>query len=405
MQLEHKLVILTFAWHYTPGQKAGGALRSIVNLVETLGDEFEFRIITSDRDLRDTEPYPGLVRDQWLPVGKAWVMYLSPRGQSLGNLVRLLRHVKYDVIYLNSFFARRWSIVPLLLHRLGLARKVPVVLAPRGEFSAGALNIKPARKRIFLAVARLLGLYRRIIWQASTAYEEADIRRQVADSGATIFTASDLPCPVAHDQIARTERVKESGSLRAVFLSRISRMKNLDAALRMLNGLSGQVLLDIYGPAEDNDYWAECQATIAQLPENVRVNYRGHLPHDRVTNTLADYDLFVLPTLGENFGHVISEALTSGCPVLLSDQTPWRGLEEAGVGWDIPLDETDRSNAALQKCVDMGHEEHLAMRGRAREFVFRHNSNPEFVEQNRMLFLQATGLSILAADKAGTPSG
>jgi hypothetical protein len=46
---------------------------------------------------------------------------------------------------------------------------------------------------------------------------------------------------------------------------------------------------------------------------------------------LAEYDLFLFPTLGENYGHVISEALASGCPVVISDQTPWRNLEAEGI--------------------------------------------------------------------------
>ena len=46
----------------------------------------------------------------------------------------------------------------------------------------------------------------------------------------------------------------------------------------------------------------------------------------------------ILPTLGENFGHVIVEAWTAGCPVLVSDRTPWRQLASHGVGWDVALD-------------------------------------------------------------------
>src|SRR3546814_17574361 len=38
--------------------------------------------------------------------------------------------------------------------------------------------------------------------------------------------------------------------------------------------------------------------------------------------------------LGENYGHVIAEALEAGLRLLISDQTPWRGLAEAGVGHD-----------------------------------------------------------------------
>jgi len=51
---------------------------------------------------------------------------------------------------------------------------------------------------------------------------------------------------------------------------------------------------------------------------------------------LADYDAFIFPTLGENFGHVIIESLSAGCPVLCSDQTPWNDVFRAGGGSVIP---------------------------------------------------------------------
>ena len=52
---------------------------------------------------------------------------------------------------------------------------------------------------------------------------------------------------------------------------------------------------------------------------------------------MAANDLFFLPTRGENFGHVIAEALSVGTPVLISDQTPWRKLAAVGLGHDLPL--------------------------------------------------------------------
>ena len=44
-------IILSFAGHYLPGYKAGGPIRSIANMVDQLGDEFDFRIVAGDRDL------------------------------------------------------------------------------------------------------------------------------------------------------------------------------------------------------------------------------------------------------------------------------------------------------------------------------------------------------------------
>lgn len=36
--------ILTFTGHYLPGVNGGGPIRTIISMVEALGDEFDFRI-------------------------------------------------------------------------------------------------------------------------------------------------------------------------------------------------------------------------------------------------------------------------------------------------------------------------------------------------------------------------
>src|SRR3546814_7721331 len=66
-----------------------------------------------------------------------------------------------------------------------------VILAPRGEFSQGALAIKPMKKQAFIAASRVTGLHRSVIWQASTEIEADDIRRTM--HAHDIINATDLP--------------------------------------------------------------------------------------------------------------------------------------------------------------------------------------------------------------------
>ena len=184
-------------------------------------------------------------------------------------------------------------------------------------------------------------------------------------------------------------RSKKPGQLRVVFVSRVARKKNLLGALRMLEGVSGDVFFDIYGPPEDTGYWQECQRLIAALPANIRVRYWGQIEHERVGRVFAEHDLFLFPTLGENYGHVIREALAAGCPVLISDQTPWRNLEAEGVGWDIPLGERERFRSVLRQCVDADAEWYAALSARAMNYGVKHASDPETIAANRRLFQQA----------------
>ena len=60
--------ILVFVLNYLPGYKSGGVLKTLANTVKWLADDYEFWIVTRDRDLGSAEPYPDVPVDQWLPV-------------------------------------------------------------------------------------------------------------------------------------------------------------------------------------------------------------------------------------------------------------------------------------------------------------------------------------------------
>jgi glycosyltransferase involved in cell wall biosynthesis len=401
--------IVTLVGSYIPGYKSGGQLRSVANIVAALGEEFSFKILTLDRDLGDSMPYPGVAKNRWVRVGGAGVMYLSPGWGGLVRLTALLRSLKAEsVLYLNSFFSRRFSMLAIFMHWLGICKPKCIVLAPRGEFSQGAVGIKSRRKLFYIRVSSWLGFYRGLIWHASTTLEEADIRRAMPNlslvhiediqrgncgmSGSSktgiIVTAQDIPLMSGSD--GGTKALKQAGQLRVVFVSRISPKKNLLSALGMLQSLSGDVSFDIYGPLEDADYWNQCKKVIGTLPSNVLVKYKGMVEHENVGRVFCEHNLFLFPTLGENYGHVICEALSAGCPVLISDQTPWRDLQQQGVGWDIPLEETERFRAVLQQCVDADEEWYAALVARATEYARLAASDPAILEENRKMFRYAT---------------
>jgi len=134
-----KLHVIVVASTYLPGEKAGGPVRSISNLVDRLGDVVDFFVVTRDRDIDGKESYPGIVAGRSSKVGNAEVFYCGSEG--FGSLLRACREVDADLLYLNSYhgrFTRRM----LVLRRLGALGTIPVLLAPRGEFSEGALRIK-----------------------------------------------------------------------------------------------------------------------------------------------------------------------------------------------------------------------------------------------------------------------
>jgi glycosyltransferase involved in cell wall biosynthesis len=178
----------------------------------------------------------------------------------------------------------------------------------------------------------------------------------------------------------------DDAGLRIVFLSRISREKNLDYALRILKKVKVKVVFDIYGPAENTIYWKECQELISQLPANVMVSYLGRVDANEVINIFSRYDLFLFPTGGEAYGHVIAECLTAGTPVLISTETPWRNMQDDGLGWDIDLTREDSFIEVIEKFALLNHDERLKQRSKIKTKIVERLFDPKILEANRQLF-------------------
>jgi glycosyltransferase involved in cell wall biosynthesis len=151
------------------------------------------------------------------------------------------------------------------------------------------------------------------------------------------------------------------------------------------------VQLDIYGTKEDPVYWNECCALMEALPANASASYCGELAPPEVLDTLARYDLFLFPTLGENFGHVILEALLAGCPILISDQSPWRRLEGRFAGLDLPLDRTQEFSKTIDRFVAMDAPEFSRWTEGARAFGLAYCQDADLVRPTSEMLKAAIG--------------
>ena len=370
--------VLIFASHYIPGYKGGGPIKTIRNLMDQLGDKLSFKLITSDRDLGNAVPYDSVDYNDWNDVGKAKVFYTRSSFTGQKQIASIMKKKNYDIIYLNSFFSVKFSFIPLLLAK-ALGQKV--ILGPRGEFSEGALNLKAQKKRLFIKLYKSLRLHHGTIFQASSDYEAKDICK-VLGYDVDIFIAEDI----GSQDFAELLSIRSNGILNLVFISRISQKKNLLFALKILQSIEKYISYDIYGPIEDDKYWAECKAVIESLPENIQVAYKGELYPNQVVRTLSKYDAFFMPTKGENYGHVIAEALCAGLPILIADTTPWRNLQELGIGWDLPLNNPKAFGNAIDQLAVMPINEHHRMREKVLVWAKNKFSQRDAIDANLAMF-------------------
>jgi len=344
--------VLIIMGRYLPGYKDGGPVRSIKNLVDRLGEEYHFRILTTDRDHGDDRSYSNIKVREWNSVGAAEVFYVEPGGFSKATVEELAAEA--DLVYLCGCF-NDYARTTLKLKRQGRI-KCRVVIAAMGLFSPGAFHIKYPKKKVYMILLRQLAYLKNVEWSATSEEEAEDIRRE-AGKDAVCHLAEDLPRkPKEIRHITETD----AGNLKVIFLSRISRKKNLVFAVRVLQEAKGNLIFDIYGNKEDISYWRECEEELKKLPENVKWNYMGEADAEQVVKIFSEYDVFLFPTVAENYGHVIFEAMAGGCVPIISDKTPWTNEKMGGCG---EIADLDKENAVkdfsgiVQRYVGMTRQE------------------------------------------------
>ena len=378
--------VLCVSDYFLPGFRGGGPIRTLDNMRKEIAGQITLSIFTRDRDLGSDRKYPGIETNQWIetkdgPVYYASPDYFGPRGLRLALAAR-----DFDIVYLNSYFSPRASV----LIYFAIRKHAPmrrILIAPRGEFSPGALAIKRYKKNIFLSLARLFGFYRDVFWHASTQMEAKDILSLFPNAVDRIYVAPD-PVLVASTGGAPLCVTKNVECLRIAFISRISPMKNLDGLISTLKTVGVPVELDIFGPIEDDAYWRLCDEMIATLPDNIKVKLYGPISPEAVSSTFANYDLFAFPTRGENFGHVIFEALRAGIPVLISDKTPWHP-DECGAVTVIPLEDADGWRNAILNAFNRTCDEQkrlcIAAIAYANQYIIESGSLRKNIEMFRMV--------------------
>ena len=227
-------------------------------------------------------------------------------------------------------------------------------------------------------------------------------------------------------------------SLRLVYFGRLSPEKNLPFAFELLKEFAQAhpdqaVVYDLIGSGSAA-YEAKLHSLSAKLPSTIQVNFIGQLSPEALQTRLQpsglssqvsglppspsalksqvsglysqvppsssspppqvssltpqvsglSYHALLMPSLTENFSYTVLESLQVGIPVLISDQTPWRGLQADGVGWDLPLEDLSAWAAALEQLSHQALAERLEQSQRALGYAQEWGAN--YSQKAAMLF-------------------
>ena len=112
-----KKIIIFIDW-FIPAYKAGGPIKSILNLVTNLKSDFDFWIVCSNEDINnETLEIQKNKLNIWLSRDDYKIMYLEKSQRNLSKIRFILVSIDFDYLYLNSLFSIKFSLIPLLLSR------------------------------------------------------------------------------------------------------------------------------------------------------------------------------------------------------------------------------------------------------------------------------------------------
>ena len=329
----NKQQVLFIYDYFFPAFRAGGITQSTYNLFDALKGKFEINVICLNNDFNG-EPFDESKKlESAYYINKFLILFYLFKS-SKKNL---------DIVYLNGVFSLFFFLIPLIYFKIFYS-KIRVVIAPRGMIQSGALEIRRFKKLFYLKIIKSLGLFNKVIWHATDEQEKIDIRKFFGDK-VVVHVAANIP-KQPHSSFLPAK--KESDNLKLIFLSLITEKKNLYLLLLSLKELNVNIQLDIYGPIKDQLYWQNCLNLISKMPSNIKINYMGVIEPVKVQGVIQNYHAFILPSKGENFGHAIYESLSVGRPVIISEFTPWKKLNEKKAGWNTQLNVKSITMAILE---------------------------------------------------------
>ena len=371
-----KTVFISIDWFH-PAYKAGGPVQSIANLVEQYcHEQVNFKIFCSNTDF-DGIANIGVPFDEWYQYNQyTQVWYASKKTLSIDLIKRTINNTNPDLILIIGIFSWYFNLVPLLFCHSPMK-----VISVRGMLHPGALSQKYFKKQLFLVLCRFFNFSSRYYFHATNVKEKSFIR-QVFGNHSRVYIAGNFPRVFAFQPVYQ----KRANSLKMVSIALISAMKNIELVLDALQYCTRQVSYDIYGSIKEEKYWQNCLDKIKSLPSNIVVNYHGGLNPLKVENSLQLYDLFILPSKSENFGHSIFEALSAGKPVITSHFTPFNDLNNHYAGSNVSVDNISEMTKSINFFAAMPQEEFVKWNIGARQYAATRIDQQALNHQYEQLF-------------------
>lgn len=335
--------IVVTADYFFPGSKAGGPIKSVMYICEELAKTNDVVIFTRSHDYMCKENYSSILIDNMNKSQFGKIYYVHNKLKFIKNFFQTIQDADY--IYFNSLYSFQYTLLPLIINFCTFKKRV--ILSPRGELLEGAMKIKYLRKMGYLYFFQSL-FKRNVEFLASSHDESCSIKTYLNKSS---FILSN---PIKLRQPIKINTKKIPNYLDLIMICRISEIKNIELVIDALSGLSldVKIRLQIYGVVHSSTYFKKLQLRVSAIcNRNISIEFMGHADSDTLKSKILSSHCLINSSYSENFGHSIIESLSFGRPVICSDQTPWKLINDNGAGYCIPLNIQQYRESILKLCA------------------------------------------------------
>lgn len=354
------------------GLKSGGTTTCTYDLLRYMRNSTECRV-----DI--LTPNVNSANDTLAGNGEDWIKvvendYKTPLSISK-NIRQFLRSSDYDLYHTNGL----WMYANHITAKIAREKGKPFVLTPHGMLYPEALSRSAWKKKIM----GTLWINKDIMDATcihATCKPEVEVIRKFGYKGPIAQIPNPVPLFDYFENIS-VEREKSIG-----FLGRLHPRKNVHSLIQAWIHLGEKVKdakLIIMGTGSP-----EYENQLKELASHCaykNIIFKGFISGREKYETLAIMRALCVPSDFENFGMIVTEALSVGTPVIASYGTPWEELNTERCGWWIDAT-VENIAAAIDQALSLSGDEVVSLGDNGKRLVAEKYSAEKVAQMMAQLY-------------------
>ncbi len=359
------------------GLKSGGTSTCTYDLIKNISQErYNTDVLTPS--VKDD-------LDKIIGEGEEWIKIvendcITPFAYSK-NIKKYLRNNYYDIYHTNGM----WLYCNHITCKIAQKTNKPYIITPHGMLYPQALKRSKWKKMTMLKLFFNNDIKNATCIHATCLQE----MRHIRDFGykgdiAVIPNPANLPKyihEIANNKITHIKNnIKTFG-----FLGRLHPRKNVESLIYAVNKINNKDIKIIIIGKGDIEYEQFLRDEVKRLKLEKIVEFKGFLNGREKFEELSKLTCLCVPSEFENFGMIVTEALSVRTPVIANLGTPWEELNIHNCGWWIDCS-IDNIATTMNKIINMSNNNIINMGENAEKLVYN-KYNPQIIaEQMQTLY-------------------